>query len=129
MAEKKETAKKTARKGVGRVLMRGVIRLCVLAIATLVILGIGMARYDWKPFGDRLTWQRIAGRSSEEAVRISRPLVERLDGIVDDVNAELARSRDGAQETAGAPSESGSDDGLTEEDRAARDRLVEELGL
>ena len=138
-------------------IVRGAIRLLVLAVAAATVLGIGMSRYGWKPFGRQWTWERITGRASAEAKQATRPVTRALDGATRDATGaakdarrdavgaleKVERKIEGEAKHAGAAvrdavqdardkvaAEGKKDsDGLTKDDKDARDELLKKKGL
>ena len=134
-------------------IVRGVVRILVLGVAAAVVLGIGMSQYGWKPFGRQWTWERITGRASAEAKHAARPLTRAIDGATKDATGtakdaghaieKVGRKLEKGAEQAGAAvqdavkeakdkvaGETKKDgDGLTKDDRDARDDLLKKKGL
>jgi hypothetical protein len=133
-------------------IVRGVVRLLVLAVVAAAILGIGMRQYGWKPFGERWTWARLAGSATKTATAVEKPVAQAVgeatrevvgvaqdagetigeaagkvgakagDALQDAVQGVREKMKDGGDDTDAA-------DGLTEGDRDARDELLKDKGL
>jgi hypothetical protein len=137
-------------------IVRGVVRLLVLAVVAAAILGIGMRQYGWKPFGERWTWARLAGSATKTATAVEKPVAQAVDEATRDVAGEVVGVAQDAGETIGEAAgkvgakagdalqdavqgvrekmkDGGDDtdaaDGLTEGDRDARDELLKDKGL